>query len=1404
MLLLGFFNILIVLNKNSIEVFMANLLEAEKVSIGSVSNLPLVFISGAEFEIKVNDELSLRVEGIYIHYRFLKIFTRNFEQILKEVQIENIVVRGHKFDIQDYQKKLQTKFAEKAKNTTPVNTQELLEQLQFEVNIKNISFTLNVMTQFWYKLDVKGMNLAMKSGEVSWKALVNVNGQWSNTLLLADTQLTTEGMFNDLQSLTGFANINIKHLNLGGLPIIRSNVIINSIFSNGVPTFALNDLYKTNDIVFINQKDFLFSLHRTFDIKYADFEESNLLDYVFKPGTWNFNFSAERKKEWIFNLNFSSPQHPSYGLSVFIDSEKNHKLYAAIVNLQTHYFGSIKADLLIPIRKGLYPLPRGKLELDNVRFILSGLIFSGNGIAELVPNRNEIDLTAFDVKMNGGLIGNTAVKFEFTPEGMFNIYPKYLAGNALEVSASIGRQTVVNLKALDIDGDFVAQNIKIPIFGIKDSRYKGSIDMFKKDRFSPFFLNGYIKGFLDDVEQVDAIVSIENEKINIPRFHIINPDILLDGNIFVAATRSNTIVTIMANGSFNSNENIPIEIGVNIQQNNAIVSGLVDDQIKVKTITKDLNTDFTVLFDKYPLKKLGVNGFLDAYLVMGFDTSSITRFSIQEGIWNIDNRKITLDFDAQQNTNTGLLDTSYLTIGLDKDNMDAYGYFSFLDSSFSGAFRFDRGGSFQFQLGRYVVKSQISIKDLIVENMLDFDVFDRVSFLKTEETETVLLDLDTTIEGVWSDLLYKGSVNIDGEYNDTFRVAVANFVVSNTGVVFTDFRLRHSRMNLDSDVSLSYQNDNLSSYLTGSITLDNIFKTDFEFDYTVLSNQGQLNYKIPNLYFLSKKPMQLSGQIFHNTKEFLLISDNIHKGLMGIVITDNKKPSWDISFISDSMKFVSEGALIQNNIQATLNWDVLLNKLSLGGDVRKVKGNMGLYTTISGALDNPIVNGELVGQDINVTLKSLRNTLKITNKQIMYISNNQINIPDITINATGGGTFGLDGFMSIQNQTIGTTDIRFYSKEVNASDKVSFLNWNLEVPYLFIKGKTYINNINLSGTIDDLDLVADISTENLNLGLELKDTLKTTSSTPERNPLLGLVSILNLDINIDLKNKSRFLNQLFDLEFEQQNPIAVEGNIGDGTVVFTGDFNIEKGRVSYLSTDLNVSSGVMQFSGDQGDPFPYISLNTETHRNSKNELIDVFVSFAGKLPDFELSQISSAPAKSRSELLNLLGFGSIEDTRTSSSSSSAQDLIASGVEVAENALFTTPLARRIQRLIPIDTFQIKTDVLGNLTRSVNNGSGNAVTGLSILHGSELEMGQYLPRIAGLQFKYNLKLESPDNSSLDSSSLNQIHKAGLEWSSILPYNWQGGVGVSVLGEVKPSTQNSFEPGIILEGSLKKRF
>ncbi|MGL5956534.1 MAG: translocation/assembly module TamB domain-containing protein [Brevinema sp.] len=1396
--LLGVINLLIVINKDYIESSLARILEAQKVQIGNISNLPLIFISGTEFSVIVNDELSLTIEGVYLRYNIFKLFTKEFGKVVNNIEIESISFYGHTSEIKNYTEQLKQKYPQK-NPTQPAELQIAISQIQSRITIKRIAFVFNSMTEFWHTLSFSNSRIALQQGVFSWNTRLKAHSIWSNFVFLGESEIQSSGTLSNFSSLEGSTSTVIQKLNLGGIPFVENNnVVVSADFSQGTPNFKIND--PSDQLLFTNTNNQLFfSIKSTMNINYKDFEEYNLLDHTFAPGKWNFDLKLSKTEDWKLSTSFKSPEYPNFGLDLAISPIMKNELYSVFVSLKTHYFGSVQGDLFLPIRKGLYPLPSGSLHLENTRFILNGLVFSGTAFADVVPGKNEIDLTAFNVRMNNGLIGNTSAKFEFTPEGVFNIYPRKLPDSAVDVTASIGREISVELKANDIDGDFVAQNIKIPIFGLKDSRYKGDINLYKKHRKDSLILDGKLKGFLDEEEQIDAAISLEDNIIKISRFHILNPNILLTGDVIIDSFRSNTLVTIDAQGSYNNNEQIPIDLQVDVQKYQTLVSGFADTSVPIKTITLGTDTDFTLQFQEYPMKKFGILGDLTAFLVMRFDTQGITRFSIQEGSWNAGERTLLLDFDAAQSTNS-ILETSYFRIGLDQDILDGYGYFSFLYDTFKASFRFDRGGFLQFNIGRYIMKSRLNLVNFTIDNIFNFDLLDSLALLRTEETEKSLLQSDISISGPWNNLVFQGGISLEGLEFDTFQLAVPDFYVSSKKITLTNLRLRHSRINLDSDAILNFNNQQIQSTWEGSFAFDRIIKTDFQFEYQNSENTGILDYHLPNLYIISKKPMNIKGQIFHDNQEYLFLSDHAKYGITGAFTSSDTNQIWNISLLSDSLKLLSEGILDnRQQLQTDLKLHLLLDKLTLSGDIRRTQGEVLVSAKAEGIIDNPIINGTINLNDITVSSRSLRNRLSLPKTQSVFISNNLLTIPDLTID-TGGGTFGLDGVLSYQDQTIENVDLTFYSKTPRNLETISFLNWNLDVPLLTVRGKTYISNINLSGNTEELILAANIQTENIILGLELDDTLRPENTA--NNPFLGLLEVLNLDVNINFANKTRFLNPLFDMEFEQINPVVISGNLGDGSVVLEGDFNVARGRISYLNSNLKIVSGTLNFSEDPGDPYPIVIVNTETSKSSLNELLDIYVTFEGKLPNIELTSIASSPSKTRTELLTLLSGGTIANNNTTPTGS-AQDLIAGSVGIAENALFINPLTRRIQRLIPVDTFQIKTDMLGNITRATTGGSG-AISGLSILHGSELEVGWYIPGLKGLQTTYQLRLESPDNTSLNSGSLNQIHKAGLSWSRILPYQWQIGFGVNILGDVDTTQPQATQSEALGEVSVRKRF
>ncbi|MGL4562513.1 MAG: translocation/assembly module TamB domain-containing protein [Brevinema sp.] len=1371
-----------------------------------MSNLPLVFISISDIFVEIDDNLSFSVEGVYFYYRFWKLFTGPWEQMLGDLRIEKIAFSGHINKIDDYIEQLRFEYLDPSTSTqisTPTNDNKKIEfhiqNMDMSVSVKQLEFVLRAMTEFRYSFFINNTKMNLKNNALDFGARMNMKSIWSNCVFLASSTFDTKASFSDVTNLVGDIYLNFLDLNLAGLPVIDKLVTLKlSMQSNQITPTFINQT-KQNISFDTSNNDFQFGLDKSFVIAYDEFEEYELLDYAFAPGDWDFKFNLKQSDSWFVNSSLKSKEHPNYGLDLLFEHFTDN-IYKLKLDLKTHYFGSIDANLLVYFEKGFYPLASGTLTLEDVRFILAGLVFSGDVVVDRIPNKNAMYLTAFNVEMNNGYIGHTATIFEFPP-GQFIIKPVPIPNMAIEVNADIGKRVWVYIKALDVDGDFVYENIKLPFFGIPDARYRGDIYITKSVPGQPVFIGSQVKGYLDDEEQIVAEFKGKDNLLEISKFYFVNQDLLFKGTVDIKSFRSNTIVDINALGQLNTNAQIPIDVNVFVQKTNSLVTGMIDDQILFKTESDTINTAFNISFNNYLLDKIGLPGDLAGDLRIDFDTVGWKNFYIHHAGWTINDQTFHLSFDSSRVSN--VLDVANLKIGLNTETLNGSGYFSISDNTgFAGAFNFQRGGSLSFATSVYTWKLNTDIYNFYISDLGKLPMLNKLN-IPEQFISSVIMDLNFGLNGLFGnpDINAKIALNSAGN-TPYFKLVIPVIEKTTNTLMLTNIRVRSDLINLDTDLFLENDTNYLSARLSGAFAFQDLAKTKYSLDFFSSNNLQLLKYQLSNLYFLSKRPMTLSGSVFASPEKYFWVSDHPRYGIAGSYLTKNK--SWDFNFKSDSVQIHTTGCLTnENNIVAALTSELMLDKMLFSGDIHKMNGVLSLDTTINGNIDNPTVNGQLSLNNIQTKIGSLKNKIRIPGVVAIPISNNTIIFPDININAGRDNNFGLKGNLEFRDRGISEANILFYSKNEEFTNKISSLNWDARFPYLSFRGKTLIDQFSLSGNGGLLTLAADITTENMTIGLELGDSFSTIGRSEDTDikPVVALMSLLEFDVNINLQQGFRFANQLFDLTFEKNaGVVAIQGNISDNTILITGDMDITKGRINYLNTDLKVESGTLQFPIEYGDPLPLLNLQTITTKfSTQNEQVDIYVNFQGKLPNVELASISSTPTLQPSELLNILSGGTTDRVSSrDNNNQSSEEFLANGVEVAENLLFTSPLSQRIQRLLPfIDMIEIKTDFLGNITRVLSD--GGIVTGVSILHGSELSIGQFIPNLPNFQVRYDLRLESPYNSSVNTSDdLVQIHKAGLEWS--YPINrWRLAIRPSILGKIGDPQNEA--PEFLIESSAR---
>lgn len=1453
LLILGVLNIGFIFLRPRLEGVLRDALEAEKVEIGYIANVPFIFASIESLKIQVNPELRVEFDRVYFRYRFWKIFTREWELFPASFSISKTEVDVHSFVLKEYINLLKNKYKwESSSNKKPTDFDP--NKMIFDIKMRNTAVTLRSMAAYRVDLTMNNIQGSLHKNTLEWSAALNLQTKWSNQVGILVLDSRGSGIISNMGNPSGSFTVGVNQLNLGGLPFISPQKESDPLDLN----FTLDQGYLSFNTVSqrpqrgkkINpagvtlegdQKQFKLVIDKPFDIKYREFEEYQMLDYAFQPGRYQMRLILENRPDWSASLSISSPDYPNHGASIGFYPLGGGS-FRLPVDIRTHNFGAIRASLQMDDRKGLLPLPSGELSLSNVRFLLPGLVFSGNTIVKALPGKNNIDITAYDASMNGGRIGNTRVDLGVY-DGSHLIIKPLPFSNDVEVNVDVDHRVNVHLKALNLDGHFLKENTKMAIFGLDTSTYRGDIYITKSGRNEEVLVDGAVTGYLDDEPQIEVQMKYTNDLIVVPRLYFIGQKLLIDGQVAIAGNHTNTRVDISANAqlgtnvmlSGNTNKVIPVNVSVIIEKDRVDVNGLIDNHVPftAKGMGTDVDLDFA--FKDYPLSKLMVQGTIGGDLSFKFSQDGWTAFSFKEGRWNLGERIIRVDFDSRGETN--YLALNNFSIGVDNELITGLpgGYID-VRKGIGGAVRFNQGGGLQFIFGTYTAKALLDIRQFRIDEFFALPFMGPLRALQDASTETIYADLRTELNGTLTDPDLQGYFYLSGDSieraeavqnpkrrgkkaelerleNPAFQMTAASFSKKGKEMALSNFRLRHPSYNVDGDIHFTRREGGaFDAGITGAMAIfGNAVKSGMSVSIRKDPESGIMEYKIPNLYVFSKKPMSMTGKILQQGSRIVLLSDDPKFGVSGYYDANPKETLWNILFQTDAIRLNSEGRSSETYFSAFLEGQALLKKLNMNRPIRKMDGTAEIHLRAEGLTQNPVVNGNVLFKGLSISTDSLKNTLKMPADTEILIQNNRILIPDFPIVAGSANQFGLKGWISLQDRAIEEMDVELYSRQGQGGDPAA-LNWRLNIPLLSVSGQTAIDRLRISGAADNLAVESKILAKNMNLSLELGDLISGTAA-PSSNPLAGILSILNFNIQLTLGTGARFLHQLFDFRFQPNQNIQIAGNLGDNTFTIDGGIPIQSGTINYLGKSLKIDQGQLAFSGDAGDPFPSVNVNTETtEKGSQGEQITVNVAFSGKLPNIELNSVSSTPPRSIDEIYGLLGFGGNIVTAQSSTNTlnSSQAVVASGVGIAENAFFIAPLTQRLRKAIGFfDSLQVKTDILGNLTRSL--ALGNNLTGLELFSGSEIEVGKNVPEINGLQLRYNLRFENPPNVTLENTGyLSQKHKLGLLFDYRTPSLWQLSLGLSGQFIIDPpanfqqSTASTTTTEIIVEGSIKRSF
>ena len=220
---------------------------------------------------------------------------------------------------------------------------------------------------------------------------------------------------------------------------------------------------------------------------------------------------------------------------------------------------------------------------------------------------------------------------------------------------------------------------------------------------------------------------------------------------------------------------------------------------------------------------------------------------------------------------------------------------------------------------------------------------------------------------------------------------------------------------------------------------------------------------------------------------------------------------------------------------------------------------------------------------------------------------------------------------------------------------------------LDITGDVYVENVNATIRASEIASALNDKLDN-SMPFYIRTDLDITTG-PHVNvvldPLLRCVLVPNTSVNLKMD--------------QSENTYAIKGDIG-----------LKSGDVAYLNRNFYIKQGTLKFNDTDGRINPRITVQAETRERDENgEELRIILSAENQyLSDFN-PQVTSIPAKSETEIRELLGLMAVGDSTNVSS------LLFAASDYAVQSTIGRAVENKLRDLLNFDIFSVRTMVLQN-------------------------------------------------------------------------------------------------------------
>jgi len=1312
------FQIITYLNKNGIEKELALQLKAERVSIGSILNFPLVGISLNDVEIQFGEQEKITIQDANVFYNLAILPFRGFVNSIYVITMNKVNLLGRWQNFKDH---YSGKF-DNGNNTA----------LNHGINIYVNNFKTSLLYELGFHTEVDGKSLKISINRehiridtpFALRILINKNP----VCFATDIHLRFD---YDFTNSSGKGNIRFKEMNFAGISDME-NGNLPFIISNGLKidwgkSFISNYVSQINDKIVID-------FEKEFDLIYSEYNELYLLDHIFSAGKYRFSLSYTNNTDgWDLHAGITSGSNVNY-LYINLSGQQKEMQTKVVLNSSKYGYGNI--NLLL----GRYTYPGGKVVLTNFT-VIPGLKISGD---YFLKNANSnLWINGYNTAINGGEVGNICTvlslssnEYVFTsPDEKF--YNATLNGYLREGGFNFF------VKANWVPGDVVISNAGIDLLGMGKGFYNGSARFYSGDR-NALVVEADIEAVnlkKKDRRLLKTHLNYSNGILSFPLIEFPAYNLALDLNFSFTFTNFIDEIVNIYGGFYQNKQKLPIIGEVFFYNREGRINShlLIDEAINFTSRNDGKTVDVSIDVENYDLSKFAIAGKINARFDLNYYEGLLNEIKLDTA-YSYSNRNIKFIFKAKSDEDE--INIKNFMLDIDSDKLIGFGKLMQSENQLSGEIRFARGGEINFSTDFDSIEGVFDIRNLFIKQFfkdnLDVFVSTRLSFKGDP--------LSPDIQGFLK--------IINSADSESFYLEIP-YLSKNDGII----QLKNIVFNMDNcnarlDVSMYY--NSISNYTiagSGYLNLFNFANIDGSFNYFYQNKNPSLIYNLKNISFSGRSINNIEGGAYFQDSTYFFYNKG-NSGFNGFYKLKGNDKEWNLKFMDKSIQARFEGSIYKNDILSRFYLKTPLDILSSLKIFKEIKGDLELQTSMHGRLESPQLDGSLKFYQLNLSVGNINTKIKNFTTELM-VSNNRINFENYLLPTTTG-KFLVNGYIDLKSLL--SPDFNLLIQPYDK--KPSYLSVNMYDSDLKLYGNIGIRKLNLNGKPSSLNCSGDLVLDNFAISIESFRRIELVKRSP------GLIDFMNWDILIMVGNGVRFSNELLDLFLRKDDSIKLSGSVYKNSIAVKGNVGIEKGTITYFGRDFLVKEGTANFDGVQGSILPYVKIDSYyRYKDEKGENVDVFLMFEGRVDNIALKYFDSIPKKDLNELYAVLGI-----TPANTHQSSLQNTVGSTpvgvVSAAENALIFSPLSSDLRRRLGLDIFTIRSGLIDNWSKRYILGDTN-MGSIDLLEGSSLMLGKYI--LPNMLFQYELMLSRNPASNQE---VIPLHTFGLEFDfNLFDLDWK---------------------------------